>query len=103
MCIRDRFYGGVWWSWVFPDAIFGILVGLFAKSFEIKAGGFNKKKVLLLNVCLLYTSIERSLEQSDKNVIKVSNDTDTIIHNNGYAMESDYFETVSYTHLNAAW
>ena len=21
------FYGGVWWSWVFPDAIFGILVG----------------------------------------------------------------------------
>ena len=39
------FYGGVWWSWVFPDAIFGILVGLFAKSFEIKAGGFNKKKV----------------------------------------------------------
>ena len=31
------FYGGVWWSWVFPDAIFGILVGLFAKSFEIKA------------------------------------------------------------------
>ena len=36
------FYGGVWWSWVFPDAIFGILVGLFAKSFEIKAGGFNK-------------------------------------------------------------
>ena len=24
------FYGGVWWSWVFPDAVFGILVGLFA-------------------------------------------------------------------------
>ena len=44
------FYGGVWWSWVFPDAIFGILVGLFAKSFEIKAGGFNKKKVVLFNV-----------------------------------------------------
>mgnify|MGYP000759906067 FL=1 len=44
------FYGGVWWSWVFPDAIFGILVGLFAKSFEIKAGGFNRKKVVLFNV-----------------------------------------------------
>ena len=39
------FYGGVC-----PDAIFGILVGLFAKSFEIKAGGFNKKKVVLFNV-----------------------------------------------------
>ena len=46
------FYGGVWWSWVFPDAIFGILVGLFAKRFEIKAGGFNKKKVVLFNVVL---------------------------------------------------
>ena len=32
------FYGGVWWSWVFP------------KRFEIKAGGFNKKKVVLFNV-----------------------------------------------------
>ena len=21
------FYGSVWWSWVFPDAVFGILVG----------------------------------------------------------------------------
>ena len=29
------FYGGVWGSWVFPDAIFGNLVGLFQKSFEI--------------------------------------------------------------------
>lgn len=36
--------------------------------------------------------IEKSLEQSDINVIKVSKDKDTIIHNNGYAMESDYFE-----------
>lgn len=36
--------------------------------------------------------IEKSLEQSDINVIKASKDKDTIIHNNGYAMESDYFE-----------
>ena len=36
---------------VILDAIsFFILVGLFAKSFEIKAGGFNKKKVVLFNV-----------------------------------------------------
>ena len=24
------FYGSVWWSWVFPDALFGIIVGLFS-------------------------------------------------------------------------
>lgn len=38
--------------------------------------------------------IEKSLEQSDINVIKVSKDKDTIIHNNGYAMESDYLKMV---------
>ncbi|MCR5716705.1 MAG: ECF-type riboflavin transporter substrate-binding protein [Lachnospiraceae bacterium] len=44
------FYGSVWWSWVFPDALFGILVGLFATKFAIKEGGFDAKKVVLFNV-----------------------------------------------------
>lgn len=44
------FYGSVWWSWVFPDALFGIIVGLFAAKFAIKDGGFTKKNVILFNV-----------------------------------------------------
>jgi energy-coupling factor transport system substrate-specific component len=44
------FYGSVWWSWVFPDAIFGILVGIFAKKYQIKEGGFGGKQILLFNV-----------------------------------------------------
>ncbi|MGN0428429.1 MAG: ECF-type riboflavin transporter substrate-binding protein [Agathobacter sp.] len=44
------FYGGVWWSWVFPDAIFGIAVGLFAKKYAIKEGGFGGKQIALFNV-----------------------------------------------------
>lgn len=44
------FYGGVWWSWVFPDAVFGILVGLFAAKYAIKEGGFDKKAIVLFNV-----------------------------------------------------
>ena len=43
------FYGSVWWSWVFPDAVFGILVGLFAKKYMIKEGGFDKKPIILFN------------------------------------------------------
>lgn len=43
------FYGGVWWSWVFPDAIFGILVGLFVKKYQIKEGGFHGKNIALFN------------------------------------------------------
>ena len=43
------FYGSVWWSWVFPDAIFGIIVGLFAGKFAIKEGGFEGKAIALFN------------------------------------------------------
>lgn len=44
------FYGSVWWSWVFPDAVFGIVVGLFAAKYAIKTGGFGKKSIILFNV-----------------------------------------------------
>lgn len=41
------FYGGIWWSWVFPDAVFGILVGLFAKKYAVKDGGFTTAKIVI--------------------------------------------------------
>ena len=44
------FYGGVWWSWVFPDAVYGIILGLFIKNYAIKEGGFGGKQILLFNV-----------------------------------------------------
>ena len=44
------FYGGVWWSWVFPDAVYGIILGLFIHKFAIKEGGFDKKAIILYNV-----------------------------------------------------
>jgi energy-coupling factor transport system substrate-specific component len=44
------FYGSVWWSWVFPDALFGILMGLGVKRFAIREGGFTKKNIIGFNV-----------------------------------------------------
>ena len=44
------FYGGIWWSWVFPDGLFGLLVGLFASKYAIEKGGFNTKAILIFNV-----------------------------------------------------
>ena len=44
------FYGSIYWSWVFPDALFGILMGVFAAKFAIKAGGFDGKAIALFNV-----------------------------------------------------
>ena len=44
------FYGGVWWSWVFPDAVFGIIMGLFVKKLAVREGGFDGKAIVLFNI-----------------------------------------------------
>lgn len=44
------FYGGVWWSWVIPDGIFGILVGLLAKKYLIREGSFDVRRIVLFNI-----------------------------------------------------
>ena len=44
------FYGSIWWSWVIPEAVVGILIGLFVKKFAIKDGGFATKEIVLFNV-----------------------------------------------------
>ncbi|MDD3415105.1 MAG: ECF-type riboflavin transporter substrate-binding protein [Lachnospiraceae bacterium] len=51
------FYGSVWWSWVFPDALFGIVLGLFAAKYAIKDGGFDKKNIIHFNVIQVIANI----------------------------------------------
>lgn len=43
-------YGSVWWSWVFPEAVVGIAVGLTAKKLAVKEGRFTASKIVLFNV-----------------------------------------------------
>ena len=44
------FYGSVWWSWVIPEAVIGIAIGLIASKLAIKEGGFGKKAIITFNV-----------------------------------------------------
>lgn len=45
------FYGSVWWSWVFPEVVVGVMVGVFASKYAVKEGGFgNTKTMVLFNV-----------------------------------------------------
>lgn len=44
------FYGSIWWSWVFPEAVFGIIVGLFAAKYKVKEGGFGGKEIAMFNI-----------------------------------------------------
>lgn len=51
------FYGSVWWSWVFPDAVVGIGIGLLAAKYKIKEGGFGGREIALFNVAQVVTNI----------------------------------------------
>ena len=44
------FYGGVWWSWVIPEAIAGCVIGLLARKYRIREGGFNTRAIVLFNL-----------------------------------------------------
>lgn len=44
------FYGSIWWSWVFPEGVMGIIIGLFAAKYAIKEGGFDVKAMVLFNI-----------------------------------------------------
>lgn len=44
------FYGSVWWSWVVPEAVVGIAIGMLAAKFSVKEGGFGKKEIIMFNI-----------------------------------------------------
>lgn len=44
--LTDMSWGGVWWSWAFGTAAYGLIVGLFAKKINIESGEFGKKALV---------------------------------------------------------
>lgn len=45
------YYSSVWWSWVIPEAAVGLSIGLFAKQFAVREGGFTvTRNIILFNV-----------------------------------------------------
>jgi energy-coupling factor transport system substrate-specific component len=47
----DFSYGwGIWWSWVFASAIFGLLMGLGCGKMGLSDGTFGKKQIIRFNV-----------------------------------------------------
>lgn len=51
------FYGSVWWSWVFPEAVFGVIVGLFAARYKVKEGGFGGKEIAMFNIVQVVANV----------------------------------------------
>ena len=47
----DFSYGwGVWWSWVFASAVFGLLMGLGVKTLKLEEGEIGKKGLVKFNI-----------------------------------------------------
>ncbi|MDR3144826.1 MAG: ECF-type riboflavin transporter substrate-binding protein [Treponema sp.] len=46
----DLTWGGIWWSWVIADGVYGLLIGLFWKFYKIESGDFSLKNCVFLNV-----------------------------------------------------
>ena len=42
--LTDMSWGGVWWSWAFATAVYGLIVGAFADKINVKDGDFLKKE-----------------------------------------------------------
>jgi energy-coupling factor transport system substrate-specific component len=48
--LTDLTWGGVWWSWVIADAVYGLLIGFFVKVYKIEEGGFGLTKGIIFNI-----------------------------------------------------
>ncbi|MDR2521266.1 MAG: ECF-type riboflavin transporter substrate-binding protein [Spirochaetaceae bacterium] len=48
--LTDLTWGGVWWSWVAADALFGLLTGLFWKAYQLEQGGFTIARCVVFNL-----------------------------------------------------
>lgn len=43
--LTDISWGGVWWTWAFATAVYGLIVGLFSNKINVKDGYFSKKEI----------------------------------------------------------
>jgi len=45
----DLTWGGVWWTWVIADALYGCAIGIFWKFYRIEEGEFGIKQAVIFN------------------------------------------------------
>ncbi|MDR1949914.1 MAG: ECF-type riboflavin transporter substrate-binding protein [Spirochaetaceae bacterium] len=55
--LTDLTWGGVWWSWVIADALYGLLIGLFWKLYKIEEGEFTIKNCLIFNLIQIAANV----------------------------------------------
>ena len=47
--LTDLTWGGVWWTWVIADALYGLAVGAFWKFYRLEEKAFGVKQAVIFN------------------------------------------------------
>jgi energy-coupling factor transport system substrate-specific component len=55
--LTDLTWGGVWWSWVIADALFGFAVGFFWKLYRIEEGEFGIRQAVIFNIVQIIANV----------------------------------------------
>jgi len=53
----DMSWGGVWWTWAFATAAYGLVVGLFSRKINIQDGNFGGKEITTFIIANLVANI----------------------------------------------
>ncbi|MDR0587210.1 MAG: ECF-type riboflavin transporter substrate-binding protein [Treponema sp.] len=49
--LTDLTFGfGVWWTWVIADALYGLIIGIFWKLYNVEEGEFGGKQAVIFNI-----------------------------------------------------
>jgi energy-coupling factor transport system substrate-specific component len=52
----DLTWGGVWWSWVIADGVYGFLAGIFWKLYRIEEGEFTVRNAVIFNLAQILSN-----------------------------------------------
>ena len=55
--LTDLTWGGVWWTWVIADALYGFMIGFFWKLYKIEEGEFGIKQALVFNAVQIVANL----------------------------------------------
>jgi energy-coupling factor transport system substrate-specific component len=55
--LTDLTWGGVWWSWVIADALYGCMIGVFWKAYKIEEGEFGVKHAVIFNIVQIVANL----------------------------------------------
>lgn len=50
-------FGSVWWSWVLPELVFGLILGLCYRYYAIEDGDFTQKKLVVFNIMQIIANV----------------------------------------------